>query len=568
MNVAKSKLWSPLSAAVLSLVYTLPFLLKLKFWGVRDWDLFTTLAAVPAQTILEYGQFPFWNPYHAGGNILFHHPEVAVLSPFLLLYVLFGAVIGLKLQVLLCYFLGFWGSQNLFQKLGMSVPAGLLAAAAYFGSVHFALHFAEGHMPFTHYCFLPWVLYFILRSTERSHAIIGAVLSLSLMILGNGAAIPFLYTLTFCSVFFVLRAWQHRQGSELRNFIVATVGAVALSFVKFLPMTVYMLNNSWSGNPEEYIPIKALGPIFFGLKHSLFARNFPQQYWNWHEYGAYLSPLLVVLAVLALWRHFRAHWPWLITTLFFLLLGLGDFGSLSPWRLMTELPGFSSARATGRAFQFVIFSVAVLGGFGFDWIRLMVNQKKYHVLLRSLVVLIAAIIVGTNLGLAWRVMNSTFVQPPTDIVRQSDFRHVVDRRKKMYENFLSNRGSLISPELSAAYPSRGLVGPHDTVLMEFVLSGQASVSNQMYTPNRISLIVNATRTGKLALSMGYDPGWKSTDGRLITSEQGVISFPFAAGRQDVILTYRSPYFRLGLFISNMSLVAMIFWWRRANSMGI
>ncbi|HKK21680.1 MAG TPA: hypothetical protein VJ983_09425, partial [candidate division Zixibacteria bacterium] len=120
MNGKKSTLTYPLVFLVLAIVYSLPFFLRLTNWGIRDWDLFETIAAVPAGTILHYHQFPFWNPYLAGGNILFHHPEVAVLSPFLLLYLVFGAVIGLKLQVFICYFLGFWGSHKLFTRLGMS----------------------------------------------------------------------------------------------------------------------------------------------------------------------------------------------------------------------------------------------------------------------------------------------------------------------------------------------------------------------------------------------------------------------------------------------------------------
>ena len=70
------------------------------------------MAALPVGSIIEYGQFPFWNPYLGGGNILFHHPEVAILSPFLLFYLIFGAVVGLKLQVLVCYWLGFFGAMH------------------------------------------------------------------------------------------------------------------------------------------------------------------------------------------------------------------------------------------------------------------------------------------------------------------------------------------------------------------------------------------------------------------------------------------------------------------------
>ena len=103
----------------LAVYYTPPFLLKYNYWGIRDWDLFTTIAAVPFGILVYYHQFPFGNPYLGGGNILFHTPAVAVLSPFLLLYLMFGAVVGLKLLALVCYFLGFWGSYRLAETLGL-----------------------------------------------------------------------------------------------------------------------------------------------------------------------------------------------------------------------------------------------------------------------------------------------------------------------------------------------------------------------------------------------------------------------------------------------------------------
>ncbi|HSG98628.1 MAG TPA: hypothetical protein VLB27_01175, partial [candidate division Zixibacteria bacterium] len=93
-----------------ALVFSAPFLARLTQWGIHDWELFSAMGEIPRTLLLQFGQFPYWNPYIGGGNILFHHPEVATLTPLYLLPLLFGAIIGLKLQVTLCYFLGFWGS--------------------------------------------------------------------------------------------------------------------------------------------------------------------------------------------------------------------------------------------------------------------------------------------------------------------------------------------------------------------------------------------------------------------------------------------------------------------------
>ncbi len=553
-RIINSRLFLPVGSGILALYYTLPFLLKLSWWGGRDWDLFTTMAAVPVGSILDYGQFPFWNPYLGGGNILFHHPEVAVLSPFILLHLLFGAVVGLKLQVLICYFLGFLGSCKLGERLGLSKVASLLVAVGYFGSVYFALHFAEGHIPFTHFCFLPWLALFIFRSAENVKFLVGAGWVIALIVLGNGAAIPLLYSLSFLLLLLFLFSLTQKQYVLLQNMFTSMLLGLGLAAVKFLPMVIYLYQNKWAGNPDESVPLSALGSIFFGLKHSLYEQLIAGQVWGWHEYGAYISPLVVIMAVAALLTAWRRHWFWAVTALFFLLLGLGNFGWYSPWALLSNLPGFSSARCTGRAFQFVILPVVVLGAYGYDMLKKQFHSHTRRSLLNTALGISVAIVIGTNLLLAWPIMAGAFVQPPENVTRSETFRQVIDEHPQAYKNYLANRGSLITPWLSAYHPSRGLVDITNTVHREYVLSGKVDSLTADYTPNRIEYSFNAEQRGTMVIGMGFDPGWRVGDGRELTEEQGLISFKFEEGRNSVVLTYRTPYFFTGLIVSLFSVV--------------
>lgn len=552
--------FSPLLFFLLAVYYTLPFLLKINYLGVRDWDLFTTIAAVPVGSLLEYGQFPFWNPYLGGGNILFHHPEVLVLSPFMLLYLVFGAVVGLKLQVMLCYFIGFWGSFKLFQRLGISSVGAFLSVIIYFGSVHFALHFAEGHMPFTHFCFLPWFIYFLLKSDLNKRNILYAAISLTLMILGNGAAVPFLYTVTFAGLYFFITAVEKKQFTRFFNFCIATVLAVFFSAVKFLPMVIYLWQNRWVGNQDESIPLSALGSVFFGFNQSLFVKNFSEQFWNWHEYGAYLSPLAVGLILFLLWKHARRHIVWGILLIIFLLLGLGDLGSLSPWTLLSNLPGYSSIRCSGRFFQFVLLASAVMAGFGFDLLRTSLADKKQIV--KFLPHIAALAIICTNLFLVYPIMSEGFKEMPQEIHRSPVFRHIVDVKPQAYKNYLANKGSLITPWLSAYHPSRGLVGPQNKVSPEYIIKGDAIVEKRFYTQNNIEYMLNASSAGEIVFGMGYDRGWRSNTKTEPFKTNELLTMPFPKGKSEIILTYQTPYFYTGLFISLLSLLASFLFVRK------
>ena len=563
IDLKKRNLWQPLCATALALFYTMPFLMSWDSWGVRDWDLFTTIAAVPVGCLLDYGQLPFWNMYMGGGNILFHHPEVLVLSPFFVLYLIFGVVEGLKLQVFFCYVIGFWGTLHMSRRLELSRAASIMVAVAYFGSVHFALHFAEGHIPFTHFCFLPWVFYFLLDSSNRLRAAVGSGVCLALMILGNGAAIPLLYTLTFCGLYFSLVSLSKRTWRPIGNLTLGVITGFGLSSVKLVPMIAYLTSNQWEGNPHEAIPLSALSSMFFGFDHSLFARNFPEQLWAWHEYGIYLSPLVVVLACIPLVWRWRRHWPWLAVAVFFLTLGLGDFGVWSPWSVLSNFPGFSSARCTGRAFQIVLLAGAVLGGYGLDIARAEFLGKSES-LKRWGTVFVVTLIVGTNLVLAWPIMSSAFTRRPVPVERRAEFRHVINDRKA-YENYLANQGALITPWLSAYHPSRALVDPVKTTYFEHVLSGDATVTNRVYTPNRIEYRLDVRQPGKMVISMGYDAGWSAADGRQLSPNQQLISFDIRKGQDVIVLTYCPPYLLAGLVLSIFSLLIVFWLYRRTRT---
>jgi len=545
MKLKKSNLLLFVVSLVLALYYAFPFLLNINNWGMRDWDLFTTVQAVALGSIINYGQFPFWNPYLSGGNICFHHPEIGVLTPFFLLQLIFGVVAGLKLQVFILFS----------TRLGMSKMASILVAVVYFGSVHFALHFAEGHIPFTHFCFLPWFLYFIIKSQDGRKNIALAGLMLALIILGNGAAIPLLYTMTFSFLFFLFLSLQEKKISYFVNFVLSTVLGVALAAVKFLPMVVYMAQNIWRGDVNELIPLSGLIPIFFGINQRMFATNFESQKWCWHEYGAYISPLLVLLAVIALLLKFRRYWWYMVLAVFFLLLGLGNFSQFSPWALLSQLPGFSSARCTGRAFQLVILVIALLGGFGYDII--IDKIKKYPKRLIYIIpYTLVAFILFTNFYFVWPIMSSTFIYNPPEVYRSPVFEHLIGSgdRGESYKNFLANRGTLRAPKLSAYKVSRALIDENDVIQKDYIMSGNGVVLKRFYTPNVIKYEIRGVTGGEIVINMGYDPGWRAVDGREIRETNGLISFNFGEGKQKVVLKYRTPYFFTGFIISFLALV--------------
>ena len=86
-----------------------PYCLHLGEIGFGDWSWFYHAFEAIRKTVLDYRQFPFWNPWHTGGCPLFAHPLVGVFSLETLLVLPFGAIIGLNLSVLFYLLIGVLG---------------------------------------------------------------------------------------------------------------------------------------------------------------------------------------------------------------------------------------------------------------------------------------------------------------------------------------------------------------------------------------------------------------------------------------------------------------------------
>ncbi|MEK7774620.1 MAG: hypothetical protein AAB305_01900, partial [Candidatus Zixiibacteriota bacterium] len=249
--------------------------------------------------------------------------------------------------------------------------------------------------------------------------------------------------------------------------------------------------------------------------------------------------------------------PWLVVIVFFFVFGLGDFGVFSPWQLLSHLPGFDALRCSGRSFQFVILGVSVLAGFGLDDFAGRLRTEHARVISWVCCLLVLA----ANLWFCLPIMNSAFTTPPKTISQGGTFEQVTDRGKRAYELFLENKGALITPQLSAYHPSRALVGPGDKVIPEYAVSGSATVISREISPNHLVYRINATTTGRMAISMGYDRGWKASSGA-VEDFNGVLSFPFNPGDQSIMLTYSPPGLLAGIVISILSLIVAVALYRR------
>ena len=152
---------------IASIIYAFPVLENISYWGTADWDLFTFWNAVPRDTILRFHQFPFWNPYVNGGNPMLAHPDSPFLSPLYIFVLLFGPLIGIKIQIFVHLFIGLTGMFYLSRNLNLSPKASYLTSFIFMFNSTYALHLSEGHAEWLAMAFVPWVFLFFIKSFEQ-----------------------------------------------------------------------------------------------------------------------------------------------------------------------------------------------------------------------------------------------------------------------------------------------------------------------------------------------------------------------------------------------------------------
>ena len=341
-------------------------------------------------SILDHGQFPWWNPWISGGVPLFPNPQFGLLALPTILGLLFGAVIGYKLAIVAYFILGFYGLLLLFRK-GLKTPlitAILLAYVWTFGT--FLTYRVQGHYTFLTIQFLPYILYFYIARNRVRHSWLFFGLSAGLAALAAAHNMTILsYIVVAIFIIFdivkikLLGLKSKNKSVEVEiadvknNLLFITKAGAVFLFITFyrLFFTLDYLNDfprSQLDNPEPTIGIaKGLFAIGGPFRQFTNAPTHPQ--WSWMEASAYIgfTTCLAALVVgLIIWQN-RKQKGWrklfsynplkiIFAGLVFFLFGLGNFiGSLSPYSLLRHLPILSSMRVASRWFVFCSIMILI-----------------------------------------------------------------------------------------------------------------------------------------------------------------------------------------------------------------
>lgn len=578
-----------------------PVFSSIQNWGMYDWDQHFFYHESPRISLLAFHQFPLWTPYYCGGNALLANPQSPFLSPFFALVLLFGAVIGLKLEVLAYLAVGLLGMFMLVRKLGCSRFASVFAAAVFMFSSWFAARVAVGHTTFFPFALLPLVFLFYLNAASASglsaavRRVIAAALTLAVMFL-SGGIYPFYAAVVLLVLYSLLDFVNVRKITPLAAVAAILLLAVLLSSVKLVPVVDFA-----SGvTAEKDVQLTSAGIVYRSLlsrqqsipendmetgrdlvpegrqkELDTLAGKLP---WRWQEYSAYVGIIPLLLAALSVIA-FRRNWKLIVAALFFMLMALGAYLPFGPWQVVRHLPFFSSLHGPSRFIIVFVFLAALLAAKALSAVKISSNKK-----VQAAVVAVIIVVAVADLFFVSRpLLSNAFPLAPLEIkstnLGSPDFIQMGSSAPYLsqYPNLLQGIGTLncyerlhlrnrAIPQLIDGEPYSGFIGN------AYIAETNESLKFTRFSPHKISLrlsgipkaeaaLGNGTSELALVINQNYYRGW-DFDGS--SAEAGSRRGLLAAlvkkrdlGR-EVTFTFSSPPFFLGSIISALAVAAAAF----------
>lgn len=508
-----------------------------------------------------YHQLPEWNPFYCGGIPLLASPQDASLSPEGLLKLLLGVGPGRRLSMVVFFVLGMEGFYRLARRYESS-GIGAASMAIVFALCGFFLDVAKlGWLNFFGLQLLPWIVLAFeegLRSWRWRVA--GGLLVAWLVLQGGTYTLPYtvfvLGALTVASTVSVF--WERSSSSRgLRGWTpvltLAVIGIVGLlaSAVRLLPT----------------LHIAASFPRVWEAREALPWRNIAARILKPTGHigqNAYVGWYVVILALVGAVLDRRAR-LFLALALAFFVFALGDFSPFSPSSLLKHLPILKQLRLPHRMVILVAFFLCLGGARALTTIEDLVSAavRSASTMLEARGIRFSAgmVLAGTVGALAALslavVIDRDFLRDErlergewamdAPLTYAAPFRQARGNRWDAHVWAPASLGSLQCFE-ETPFPQSRLLRA-DLAAEEYPLDpAVASVERIAWSPNEITLEVDARAATTVLVNQNYAVDWRSDDGR-VRSHEGLLAVDVPEGKRIVTLHYRDAWIHTGLVVS-------------------
>jgi len=598
-------------AATLLLIIVTPLALG-GFWqnrdllGINDWDYYFSIHEVLRRSVTAYHAFPLWNPFTCGGTAGLADPEFPLFTPTFLLELIFGIPTGLRLAIFFSTAVGALGMLALGKRLGLSPPAALLASlAAFFGSVNL-LEIVEGHPNILSAMWIPWIFWGWLtaytrsvqgsatrsirspsghgvppqarRGAGRARASLSATATPGrltrlrvrnpwTLLTGVFLALTFyqggIYLLMYTALaFLILPLLVSRPRDAIIVTFKAGLWALGLAAVKLVPALFWLSQFQDQAYASSTTTLPYLYEIFLG-RHLHGADILPGQGTGWHEYGAYLGPLVIALGILGLTTLRRSRLVRALAISSALAILLSSAGPLLK-PAFDQLP-FLPRSTISRFILFAVIPVALLAGVGLDLILRRVARRKVGPA-ALLAILLPGLVAVDLMSLAYPLSEQAFVipqnnvqitpAPPPIAFTANTYQTRLDGidYTRSYLTTLAGYGTLnyctpLSPEPSVVTVN----SQYDSSYLTTTTASYGTAALVSFSPNRIRARATINQATDVVINTNYAKGWYVND-QPAHEIAGRVGIPLTPGAYNLAFRYRAPGLVFG---SSLTLVTLM-----------
>ncbi len=557
-----------IGAIVVALIYGVKLLSNANGLHFGDADFFFAMGEAFRINVLEFHQFPWLNPWIAGGVLLYADPQFGLFSIQSVLILLFGSVVGWKLAIITYILIGYFGFYRLLVKVFRSTSATAILISLTWAFAGIWMVRSMGHFTFFGLAFLPWALYYLWNrnAASYSHIKLGVICALAINSSPHNTTVILMSILGSALVFELVRLNRNQLAGYAKFVGIFLFTVIPLSIHKLFFTYMYAKGNSIEriGDPEEYPGIKNITEALFGFGNQ--PGVLPSK-WGKGEalVGIGFGPLIILFLLIMFFllllvvnlknkRKFKFNTSVvkivkspllfiLLMTVLSLLLALGDFVKLSPYSLLRKLPVFENTRVAVRWLIPAAFGLLVIIGTR----KYSRTQRLYiHTILAvNLVILMLFVVKAPNLYTLPSQTNRydfNTQTPPEQLYRWNTPRDTEDVDDNLYLATQNNIGQ-ISTNLVPFFDTKfggtkrcsEIINP-----CQFIISKNAEL--EFWSPNKI--ILTRTASGPIELNMNPTKYWLLNNkhylftGDRFTDPHG--NFIFDSESSSITLEYSPP----------------------------
>ncbi len=525
---------------LVSLVYYYPILDSGNNLGIQDWDSNFAWTEATRVSLLDFHQFPLWNPYKCGGTAQFANPQIPVISIQTVFALLLGTVRGIKFSIFFHGLIGFIGFYFLARQYKLSRLGSLLASVIFSFSGITGSFLSTGMVAFTSFAYTPYILLCFNKSLDKGKwkwgMLGGAIFALSFYFGYQISLLLGVYILVYTIITSIVR----RTFTPFKAFIILSSTAAFIMLPKLILSLQLLKVFPRLKNDVSGYRIHEFFYFLLSQKQNLFREMDIQGfYYAVDEISLYVGILSFVLFLLFFIKNIKGiknYLSLLLTLLVFFWLMLGNLHYPSLYAVIKQLPVFTSFRVAERfRFDFII-PFALLIGLGLDnGLRLL---QKYKLAIPLAVICILVIYIDLTVFSSTNFFTKTLIikNPELQLTRASTFFQTGSRDPGFaMQRTIQLPGEFVyshifmpwSNEYIAIEQNKGVINCYDSMTGaenaigiedkkyqgEFYLSNPvegASVENTYWSPNE--LVFKITNVEKIAddtlvVNQNYFPGW-------------------------------------------------------------